>query len=469
MKLKAYRATVGLTQSKLAELVGVSELSIVKYESGATIPSADTMRRIYQVSSGAVTPNDFYALQDVALTKPLGSVPAAAQHESRTAVGLMSGTSMDGIDAALLVTDGQRFIQERGSHSLRYTPAFRKELKRAEQAVREARGDLAAARASFRGLDEVVRESTDLHAQVVEELLEGEGHRASQIDVVGYHGQTLYHRPADRVTVQAGDGERLAKRLGIPVVFDFRSNDVRHGGQGAPFAPLYHEALALQMGIAPVCVANCGGISNITIISGRSAELSAFDCGPGNGLIDRFVAARTGKPCDEDGVFGLQGRVHDRVLAALRSSAVRTADGADYLMRPPPKSLDINDLVLVPELEGLTLQDGCATLEAFTAACIVESLAWIEQRGIPVPLLWVLGGGGWKNPVIVRELSARLRERLGDGVRMQHAEAVGWNGTALEAQIFAYLAVRSLRGLPLSIPGTTGVPEPLTGGVLAKP
>jgi anhydro-N-acetylmuramic acid kinase len=223
------------------------------------------------------------------------------------------------------------------------------------------------------------------------------------------------------------------------------------------------------MGLAPMVVANCGGISNISVITGKSEELFAFDCGPGNGLIDRFVFNRVGKSCDLDGNFGLKGEVHEHALAALRSRAVCAPNGSNYLEKVPPKSLDINDLCLIPELDELSLQDGCATLEAFSADCIVESLKWVDARGVTVPKLWVLAGGGWKNPVIVRELTTRLRARLGQEIRVQHADEVGWNGVALEAQIFAYLAVRSVQGLVLSVPGTTGVVAPVTGGLLHKP
>jgi anhydro-N-acetylmuramic acid kinase len=460
---------VSMTQSELATRLGVSELSVIKYESGANVPSPKTMRRIFQVSGGAVTPNDFYELESVEVNNRLENVPESALGEAQVAVGLMSGTSMDGIDASLLVTDGRRMVHEIASHSIRYTADFRTRLKEAERAVREAGGNLVQAQVLYPKLEQVIAESTDLHAQVVVELLDHAKYRSSRVDVVGYHGQTLYHRPEAGITIQVGDGARLAKHLGIPVVCDFRSNDVRSGGQGAPFAPVYHEALALQMGLAPMVAVNCGGISNISVITGRSEELFAFDCGPGNGLIDRFVFNRVGKPCDIDGRFGLQGAISKETLVALQNKAVCAADGTNYLRKAPPKSLDIGDLQLIPELDTLSLQDGCATLEAFSAECIVDSLRWVEERGVQIPRLWVLAGGGWKNPVIVRELTVRLRAHLGEAVRVQHAEDVGWNGVALEAQIFAYLAVRSVRGLALSVPGTTGVKEPTTGGVLHRP
>jgi anhydro-N-acetylmuramic acid kinase len=465
MKLKTYRALLNISQAKLAQLIGVTELSVLKYEAGTTIPARATMLRIYQLSSGAVTANDFYDLEGLAVTNRIDNVREQAQKDAKLVVGLMSGTSMDGIDAALLLTDGQSFVKDMGSASLKYSDEFRARLKLAESAVREALGDLNQARIICPTLDQIITESTDLHVDVTEHLLQKYDYRANQIHLVGYHGQTLFHRPAIGITVQVGDGKRLAQRLKIPVVYDFRINDVRHGGQGAPFAPLYHEALALQMGLAPVVVANCGGISNITVITGQSKDLFAFDCGPGNGLIDRFVSARTGKHMDEDGVFGLQGSVNESVLGQLRQKALILADGSAYFDKQPPKSLDIHDLQLIAELDALSLQDGCATLEAFTADCIVKSLRWVEERGVLVPTFWVLGGGGWNNPVIVRELETQLKVYLGTQVKVQRAEAVGWNGTALEAQIFAYLAMRSKLGLPISVPGTTGVAEPLTGGI----
>jgi len=258
----------------------------------------------------------------------------------------------------------------------------------------------------------------------------------------------------------------LSNGLGISVVCDFRSNDVKHGGQGAPFAPLYHKALAAQAGLAPMVIANCGGISNITIIGAADKDLYAYDCGPGNTLIDRFVQQKIGKAMDQDGIYGSRGKVNDRVLKALREKAVKLKDDSNYLDLQPPKSLDVNDLKLIPELNALNLQDGCATLEAFTAACIVKSL---DSLKFPIPKLWVLAGGGWQNPVITNELEQRLKHKLGSDVRLQHAVEVGWNGKAMEAQIFAYLAVRSIRKLPLSLPGTTGVRKPLTGGKLIFP
>lgn len=506
MNLKSYRALCNMTQRQLASRLDVTELSVIKYESGAVLPGREVMLKIYALTGGAVTPNDFYELDSVALTAAGGKNMDTAEKDTFVSLGLMSGTSMDGIDAGLVSTDGEGMVKEIGDFSLRYDPEMKMLLKSAERAVRSADGDLVRAESGFAAaaiayigeasglsaaeaersftelsryiegksgarasLSAVIARSTDLHARAVRGLLESSGYKPRQVDVIGYHGQTLFHRPKAGLTVQAGDGRRLADTVEIPVVYDFRSNDVRNGGEGAPFAPLYHAALARQIGLAPLVIANCGGIANITVVTGRDEDLCAFDTGPGNALIDRFVKLRVGKPCDEDGRYGLQGKVDERCLARLRATSLEQTGGGNYLDRLPPKSLDVNDMKLVPELEALSLQDGAATLEAFTAECIVDSLRFLEAKSIEVPRLWVVAGGGWKNPVIFRELSARLRARLGADLLVRHAGEVGWNGTALEAQIFAYLAVRALKGLPLSVPGTTGVPKPQSGGKLALP
>lgn len=498
MKLRAYRVMANLTQQALAERLGISELSVIKYEGGTTIPSREGMLRIYQLTTGLVTPNDFFDLEN--LSKDTGTFSPGSTF---VAAGLMSGTSMDGIDGALVITDGEGLIKELGNHCIHYDLEMKFLLRCCEQSCFENDGNIESARREFTGVlrkklsqsetvsesefnrlyqdlcfyihgardkpvsfDDVVQKSTDLHASVITHLLKQTGYNSRTVDIVGYHGQTLFHRPLAGVTVQVGNGQSLSDQCGIAVVNQFRTNDVRHGGQGAPFAPLYHKALANQIGLTPVVIANCGGISNVTIIGAQDEELYAYDCGPGCALIDRFVKLKIGREMDRDGLYGMEGTVHLEVLESLKRAAIRTIGGSPYLDRKPPKSLDVNDLTLIPEVEALSLQDGCATLAAFTADCIAESLVSLP---IQIPKLWVLAGGGWQNKKVTSELEQRLRNRLGSDVRVQHASQVGWNGQALEAQIFAYLAVRSLRKMSLSLPGTTGVPTPLTGGEIAFP
>lgn len=423
-------------------------------------------------------------------------------------IGLMSGTSMDGIDCALLETDGSaNLINELGHYSITYDSRFKTLLKACELAIRKNHGELTLASenlstclqeylltelnipgdsiaetisalhdylhfemASSKSItiDAIIAHSTYLHAIAVEKLLDKTGFSAEQIDVVGYHGQAMYHQPDQNISIVVGDGQALADRLGIKVVNDFRSNDVAAGGQGAPFAPLYHQALAVRDKKMPLAVVNCGGIANITIInSPKPEELIAFDTGPGNALIDRLVTQRTNgqELMDFDGQYGINGDVNNAVIAALYDRCI-VKNNQNYFSMPAPKALDVGDMQLIEELESLSLHDACATLEAFTADCIVSSLQTLD---VSIPKYWVLAGGGWHNPVIRSELNNRLSAKIGEEVTLHTADEAGWNNQAMEAQIFAFLAVRSLQSEPLSLPCTTRVPYPLTGGKSFSP
>lgn len=432
-------------------------------------------------------------------------------HEKLVSVGLMSGTSMDGVDAALLETDGEGHIIELGNVSINYDQEAKRLLKAAEKAVKHCKGNLTQAslyypealqtylaeelRIDFHDiedtinhltvylraqlgrphqlnkkitLDEVTELSTRLHATAVKKLLAETHKKSRDIDVIGFHGQTLFHNPTDKITVQIGDGNLLAELTGITVVNDFRSRDVAAGGQGAPFAPIYHQALAKRDHKIPLAVVNCGGIANISLITTDSLDsLIGFDTGPGNGLIDKLIRERSNgaEYMDTDGHYGLQGYVHEELISVLFEKSI-LKDGRNYFNVKPPKSLDIRDmhLDLIPEFKALSLEDACATLEAFTAESIVKSLALLDLPTGQIPQHWVLAGGGWYNPVIRRELEQRLQARFGTEIVVQMAADAGWNGQAMEAQIFAHFAVRSLKNLPLSVPGTTKVPTPLSGG-----
>jgi anhydro-N-acetylmuramic acid kinase len=267
---------------------------------------------------------------------------------------------------------------------------------------------------------------------------------------VGFHGQTVLHRPEARLTVQIGDGAALARELRIPVVHDFRAADVAAGGEGAPLVPVYHRALARKLEEPhPVAVLNVGGVANVTYID-RDADPVAFDTGPGNAPIDEIVFARTGKRYDRDGILASQGTARwDIVEAALADP---------YFARKPPKSLDRAQFARFP-VDDLTLEDAAATATAIVAGSIGRALRHLPN----VPATWIVAGGGARN----RTLMKLLRSNLLAPVLV--AEAVGWSADALEAQAFAFLAVRSLRGLPLTFPSTTGVPRPTSGGVHARP
>lgn len=416
-------------------------------------------------------------------------------------IGLMSGTSMDGIDASLLCTDGLAKLQEIACYQLDYSNEIKILLKSAERSISKASGNLNEARiiyltelknylekellleshylqskidflqkyiaqttqnSSELSLDSVILLSTLLHARAVKSLLKTANYKPEKIDVIGYHGQTMYHNPSKNLTIQIGDGNLLAKLTQIKVISSFRERDVNLGGQGAPFAPIYHQALAIRDAKYPLIFANCGGIANLSIIRSSSFDdLQGFDTGPGNGLIDAFIKMRTqnADSIDFNAKYGSKGKICQETIKALfAKSALK--NGENFYIKSPPKSLDIRDLKLISELDKLSIEDGAATLESFTAESIVASLSTLED----IPEFWVVAGGGFNNPVIFRELKLKLEAFYKKKINILSASSLGWNAKSLEAQTFAYLAVRSLQDLPFSFPGTTGVAYPVSGG-----
>lgn len=361
----------------------------------------------------------------------------------------MSGTSLDGVDAALIETDGE-VVEAFG-------PSLYRPYSEAERAV--LRAALAAGTAVSDRVDRsgVLAKAEALinatHAETVENLLKIAGVRAGNIDVIGFHGQTVVHKPAEKLTVQLGDGPWLADRLGIPVVHDIRAADVAAGGQGAPVVPVFHRALARAGKLpTPAAILNIGGVANVTWV-GPDGELNAFDTGPGNALLDDLMRARIGAEFDKDGEIAQRGTTDKAVLYALLT--------ADFFAARPPKSLDrfhFHEKAL-SAVTHLSTEDAASTLVDFTAATIALSV----QHMAEAPKRWIVAGGGARNLAIL----AALRERISAPVMT--AEDMDWSIDAMEAQAFAYLAARSLRGLPNTYPTTTGVPTPMTGGVLAAP
>jgi anhydro-N-acetylmuramic acid kinase len=347
------------------------------------------------------------------------------------ALGLMSGTSMDGIDAALIETDGQEKLRPLAFLTRPYEPEFRTRLA---TAVSAGHADAALG-----------EELTRKHAATIEALLAESGVAREKVAVIGFHGHTIFHAPAGRRTVQIGEGALLARLTGIGVVNDFRSADVAAGGEGAPLVPIFHRAIAGPLE-KPVAILNIGGVANVTWI-GQAGALLAFDTGPGNALIDDWALAHTGRPVDEGGSLASAGRSEEGILAELMADP--------YFTRRPPKSLDRNHFRSAPAmLAGLGPEDGAATLTHFTAAAAAAALPHLPER----PLRWLVTGGGRHNPALMAAFAARL------GRPVDPIEAIGWDGDAIEAQAFAYMAVRSRKGLPISFPETTGVPRPMTGG-----
>ena len=367
------------------------------------------------------------------------------------AAGLMTGTVLDGnIDVALLRTDGET-VSDFGAFRLHpYPPGLRDLLEET----------LAAARAwAFDGPEPTIFATaeaalTRAQAEAVRQVVETAGPGLDRLGIVGFHGQSVLHRAPvpgrPGATRQLGDGALMAELLGVPVAFDFRSTDVAAGGQGAPLAPVYHMALMRSAGLGPeTAVLNLGGVANITAWDGAQV-VAGFDTGPANAPINDWVRAQGLGEMDRDGRLALSGQVDEARLVRLLDHP--------YLVRPYPKSLDRFDFT-AEMAQGLSPADGAATLTAFTCAAVGRALDLLPIR----PRRLVVCGGGRRNPAIMAMLPARA------GVEAIPAEALGWRGDAIEAECFALLAVRCLRGLPLSFPATTGAPAPLRGGRIAWP
>jgi anhydro-N-acetylmuramic acid kinase len=367
-----------------------------------------------------------------------------------TAIGLMSGTSYDGIDVALIETDGEQ-IGRLGPTGYRpYSEAEREQVRHAIAASFNLTSGIERPKILMDAEEAV----TDMHAEAVEAFLAANGMPPSEVAVVGFHGQTVLHRPDRRLSIQLGNGRALAGRLRIAVVYDFRAADIAAGGQGAPMVPIFHRAMVGMLKRPhPIAVLNVGGVANVTFIDGDN--LVAFDVGPGNALIDDFVRLRTSQPQDDDGRCAAAGRVDE--------DAIKRVLAHPFFARPAPKSLDRNAFRHWVAEEGRltdrSTEDGAATLTAITAAATARAIEALPRP----PASWIVAGGGTRNPTLMRMLIERLLPAPVDT-----AAAVGWSADSLEAQAFAYLAVRTVKGLPITFPSTTGVPKPLTGGVLVQ-
>jgi anhydro-N-acetylmuramic acid kinase len=345
------------------------------------------------------------------------------------AIGLMSGTSLDGIDAAMIRTDGEGKVLREGFISIPYGDDLRAALRACLNQPEEKAQNAA-------------REMTVAHARAVGELIKKKNMSVQDIDLIGFHGQTISHDPSRKHTCQIGDGALLAKLTGVRVINDFRTADVLAGGQGAPLVPVYHQALASDLE-KPIAFLNIGGVANVTYIA--ADEIIAFDTGPGNALIDDWMLSKAGRKYDAEGAFSMTGKADIPVLTQMISH--------HFFKRPPPKSLDRNDFVSAV-WEHLSTENGAATLTAFTIGSIMQAVKFMPQK----PREWIVSGGGRLNKAVMRGLAAALKAPV------RPIEEIGLDGDAIEAEAFAYMAVRSYRGLPISFPKTTGVPQPMAGG-----
>ena len=359
----------------------------------------------------------------------------------------MSGTSLDAVDAALILTDGISVLDFGATAERKYLPEERRILQNATEAARAWNWTGPWPEPEFEAARSVV---TSTHTETWQRLLDD---WAGPIPALaGIHGQTVLHRAArpgtKGATLQLADGTALRHALGIPIAYDFRTEDVESGGQGAPLAPAYHSALLARLGDDTACVLNLGGVANITAKL-SDGTLIAFDTGPANGPLDEWVERHGYGTHDAEGQLALSGQVDEKLLSSLLAH--------DWLREPPPKSLDRYDFN-ADMVKGLSLEDGAATLTRFTARAVAQGLQHLPEY----PRRIIACGGGRHNPALM----AALRDAVSCPVLS--AEEVHWRGDSIEAEAFAYLAARTARGLPLSWPETTGVPAPTTGGKLVS-
>jgi len=355
----------------------------------------------------------------------------SSENKIYRAIGLMSGTAMDGIDAAMIETDGYNYTKPIGFVSVDHNPAMREELK---------------SQLNSEIFDKSVeRDFTMAQIPAINELLVETKLNPSDIDVIGFHGQTTHHDPDNGVTVQMGDGQLLASEMGIDVVYDFRKNDMKYGGQGAPLLPVYHRALLQNSELSlPVVILNLGGVGNITYID--NDDMIAFDTGPANALIDDWIQKNTNKKYDDNGKIASKGRVDQDIIDEFLSLS--------YFLKKYPKSLDRNDFSGL-SVGGLSLEDGATTLTEMTVQSVAKGVDLCPRR----PNEIYVTGGGRHNDFMMSRLSCVV------DCPIKFVDGLGKNGDAMEAEGFAYMAVRSLLGELISYTNTTGCAFPVSGGV----
>lgn len=377
--------------------------------------------------------------------------------KSYQVIGLMSGTSMDGVDVAYIETDGKSHISFVAGETITSPPDLQVKLKSIEADISHVHGKVS--KLSALDLKEVTYQSTMLHVQAIQKLIET--HKLKMPELIGYHGQTIYHDPYEGISLQLGDPQLLSDLMGIPTVFDFRQNDIKNGGQGAPLAPIYHLAIARKNRWIPSIFINCGGIANVTIIlSDDPMQMIAADVGPGNVLIDRFVRLKTDnqEQMDRDGNYARQGKVHQDLLQKLKIESLPQG----FYEKKGAKSLSTYDCILPGEFEEISLKDGCATLGTYTVEALKHFLDPFLDH-FPEGKI-ILCGGGWNNNFLLETI-----KRIFSSQKIFKISDLGFDNESFEAQIFAYLAVRHLKSFPFSFPQTTNVKFPVTGGQIFYP
>ena len=368
-----------------------------------------------------------------------------------TALGLMSGTSGDGVDASLISSDGIDQYNEIINRYFKY-----------DQKIYENLHNLRGKILKFEDLQKNVNEIKNLekeitlfHAKVVSKILDTTDNK---VDFIGFHGQTIYHNSLEKISKQIGDGNLLSQLTKKTVIYNFRQNDIKNGGEGAPLVPIFHRLIVKQKKIGlPVCILNIGGIANVTAIDGYDKySFLSRDLGPGNCLIDEWVRKNTKSKFDNNGELAKKGRTNDLILK-------QALDNFDNRPNKNILSFDTKDFSL-GFVRGLNLEDGVATLTDFTGRIIREELSNFLSDTIKKQWKILVCGGGRKNLTLVERIKSRLVKNL----VIQPIDDYDVDGDHVESQAFAYLAIRSYLDLPISFPKTTGCKEPTTGGVLVK-
>ena len=375
-----------------------------------------------------------------------------------TALGLMSGTSMDGVDASIIKSDGYGQFNNIFDEYYEFDEILQKKLIKLRNQIVE-KSDLVIFSDELRDLE---REITIFHGEITNKIL---SKYKEEIDLIGFHGQTIFHNANQKISKQLGDGKLLSQLVKKTVVFNFRQNDLQNGGQGAPLTPIFHNLIANEIHNKskikfPLNVLNIGGISNITKtvkeIDSKGSYIKACDIGPGNVLIDEWVRSNSNKKIDTDGLIGKSGKINKLIL----NQAIENFSNLSF-----EKSLDIKDFD-ISFARGLTLEDGCATITNFTAFLIAEGIKFFNENDKKISSRYLICGGGRKNNFLIENIKQYLNDR--DNINLELIDLHNVDGDYVESQAFAYLAIRSFLKLPISFPSTTGCKEPCLGGVIVK-
>ena len=366
-------------------------------------------------------------------------------------LGLMSGTSMDGVDVSIIKSDGDIEFKGIFNKYFEYNDDFTKKILKIRDKINNSK-DLELYE---KELNNIEKEITLFHSKVTNEAIKETN---SNIDIIGFHGQTIFHNAKEKVSKQLGDGNLLSQETQKKVVYDFRQNDLKNGGEGAPLAPIFHRLISKEIKVKPpLCLINIGGIANITSIeSGEISDLRSQDIGPGNCLIDEWIKKNTDKKFDKDGLIAKSGKKDKLILN-------QALDNNDNLKKNNILSYDIKDFDL-SFVRGLSLEDGAATVTEFTGKLLADAILNYISKLHSKPRKILICGGGRKNLTLIN----CIKDNMNIGDIVENIDNYGVDGDFIESQAFAYLAIRSFLNLPISFPKTTGCTQPSTGGKLVN-